>query len=369
MSSPNYDVFLCYNSRDRVAVEPIARKLQEQGLEPWLDIWCLRPGIPWIKEIETQLPLIRAAIVFVGAEGIGPWQDHEIDSLLREFVRRGCPVIPTILPDCGQQPELPLFLRGMTWVDFRTDQPDPMSQLFWGITGEKAPAIEVDESTVVQSTLQSPQWTKFALGVVIALALLIVMYLSITISRSNEVPVALTDPGRVASDVIESKEQEPSVDRGMEKQVLDQDLDSKGISNVGDEAPNPLGESSNQTRSTQASEIIEDHVDDEPSLSNRSGDTQTSDVMKLVEREQTVDSDVFIGPDDIVIEIGPRDSLYVIAKKCYRGAGSIRRLSKYLCFLNRIENCDAVYAGQILVLPRYIEDVGAAIWERSEVCG
>jgi hypothetical protein len=30
------------------------------------------------------------------------------------------------------------FLRGMTWVDFRKQEPDPMGQLIWSITGRKA---------------------------------------------------------------------------------------------------------------------------------------------------------------------------------------------------------------------------------------
>jgi len=30
----------------------------------------------------------------------------------------------------------PIFLKGMTWVDFRNPDLDPMKQLSWGITGE-----------------------------------------------------------------------------------------------------------------------------------------------------------------------------------------------------------------------------------------
>jgi len=54
-----------------------------------------------------------------------------------QFVRRGCPVIPVILPDCDKPPELPVLLEGMTWVNFSKQMPDPMEQLIWGITGER----------------------------------------------------------------------------------------------------------------------------------------------------------------------------------------------------------------------------------------
>jgi hypothetical protein len=51
--------------------------------------------------------------------------------------RRGCPVIPVILADAPGQPQLPIFLRGMTWVDFRKSDPDPMKRLIWGVTDKK----------------------------------------------------------------------------------------------------------------------------------------------------------------------------------------------------------------------------------------
>jgi hypothetical protein len=75
--------------------------------------------------------------VFVGHQGIGPWQELEIEAFLREFVRRGCPVIPVLLPNAVEKPILPVFLKGMTWVDFRVSEPDPILQLIWGIKGKK----------------------------------------------------------------------------------------------------------------------------------------------------------------------------------------------------------------------------------------
>jgi hypothetical protein len=80
--------------------------------------------------------------VFVGKKGrkkfIGPWQEMELEAFLREFVNRSCPVIPVLLSNAPKQPKLPIFLKGMTWVDFSKQDPDPLEQLIWGITGEKA---------------------------------------------------------------------------------------------------------------------------------------------------------------------------------------------------------------------------------------
>ncbi len=130
-----FDVFLCHNSQDKPEVRNIAQQLQQLGLNPWLDEWHLQPGLPWQRELERQIRNIKSAAVFVGKSGLGPWQEMEIEAYLRRFVKQGSPVIPVLLPNAPEQPELPIFLEGMTWVDFRA--PEPMNRLIWGITGKK----------------------------------------------------------------------------------------------------------------------------------------------------------------------------------------------------------------------------------------
>lgn len=130
-----FDVFICHNSQDKPEVREIALKLEEMGLVPWLDVWELQPGLPWQRELERQIHSIKAAAVFVGESGIGPWQEKEIEAYLRRFVNQRCPVIPVLLTNAPKQPKLPLFLKGMTWVDFRRSRPEPLERLIWGITG------------------------------------------------------------------------------------------------------------------------------------------------------------------------------------------------------------------------------------------
>lgn len=137
MVTKDFDVFLCHNNKDKPKVKEIGEKLKEHGILPWLDEWELRPGEAWPRLLEQQIGQIKSAAVFVGRDGIGPWQYMELEAFLREFVKRRCPVIPILLRGAPRKPELPLFLRGMTWVDFRKRDPDPMEQLIWGITGER----------------------------------------------------------------------------------------------------------------------------------------------------------------------------------------------------------------------------------------
>ena len=137
-----FDVFLCHNWNDKPEVKRIGERLKERSILPWLDEWELQPGLPWQRLLEEQIGSIKSAAVFVGEDGIGPWQRQELDAFLREFVNRGCPVIPVLLASAPAQPELPIFLRGMTWVDFRIADPDPMERLIWGITGQREGVLE-----------------------------------------------------------------------------------------------------------------------------------------------------------------------------------------------------------------------------------
>lgn len=145
IAEDKYDVFLCYNHEDESAVKEIGKRLKERRIASWLAGWDIRPGSSWQDAIEQQIERIPVAAVFVGKAGIGPWQKREIRAWLQEFVRRDCPVIPVLLEDASDKPELPLLLRDMQWVDFRIlkENPklaldeDPLNLLVWGITGQR----------------------------------------------------------------------------------------------------------------------------------------------------------------------------------------------------------------------------------------
>ena len=124
-----FDVFLSYNSEDRNEVGTIARYLKSSGLLPWFDRDELRPGESWVARLQTDIAQVGSCAVIVGKSGIGPWQQQEVAGALKLFVRRQLPVVPVLLPGCGNAPELPLFLQTIGWVDFRRLDPDPVEQL------------------------------------------------------------------------------------------------------------------------------------------------------------------------------------------------------------------------------------------------
>jgi len=139
---PCYDVFLSHASADKPAVERLARKLREAGLEPFLDKWHLIPGEPWQEALEEALDQSRTCVVFLG-KTLGPWQNEEMRSALESRVRdAGFRVIPVLLPggkERGKE-KLPRFFGRLAWVDFRAglDDENAFRRLVAGIR-EKAP--------------------------------------------------------------------------------------------------------------------------------------------------------------------------------------------------------------------------------------
>jgi hypothetical protein len=139
MTREPYAVFLSYNGDDRNAVENIAVHLADQAkLRPWFDKWSLIPGEPWVRNLERGLAASLCCAVFVGKSGEGPWQKAEVEAALRQQMQNpDFRVIPVLLSESPKQPELPTFLSGNTWVDFRNskDNDDTLWRLECGIRG------------------------------------------------------------------------------------------------------------------------------------------------------------------------------------------------------------------------------------------
>jgi len=138
-----YDVFIGYNSRDHVLVRPVVEALRTGGVRTWMDRMDLPPGTLFQDKIEDVLRSCRSAAMFVGPDGVGPWERLEIKAAISQFVARGLPVIPVMLDGTGPEPMLPLFLREFRMVRFRStkDLSVGVDELVWGITGSRQPRI------------------------------------------------------------------------------------------------------------------------------------------------------------------------------------------------------------------------------------
>jgi tetratricopeptide (TPR) repeat protein len=137
MDSP-FDVFLSHNSRDKPVVRELWGKLRESGLRPWLDEEELPPGRSWQQGLNEIIRTVPAAAVLVGGDGLGPWEVPELEACLAQLVKRGVPVIPVLLPGAPREPDLPVFLGNLTWVDLREGFTGRgLDRLVFGITGRK----------------------------------------------------------------------------------------------------------------------------------------------------------------------------------------------------------------------------------------
>ncbi len=148
-----YDVFLSHASADQLAVEALARRLRDDGLEPFLDEWHLVPGEPWQEALEDALEASRACAVFVGGK-LGPWQNEEMRVALDKRVRDAdFRVIPVLLPGVSRPSGegVPSFLRRLTWVDFRAGLDDKYAyrHLTSGIRGIPPGAATVTPTTAL----------------------------------------------------------------------------------------------------------------------------------------------------------------------------------------------------------------------------
>lgn len=133
-----FDVFLSHNSQDKPSVRELGELLKKRGLTVWLDEWELIPGRPWQEALEDVIGTTESAAVLVGGDGIGPWQTPEMRAALSQFVEKGLPVIPVLLPGAPSRVDLPLFLQSFSWVDLRGGfSAERIDRLVWGITGAK----------------------------------------------------------------------------------------------------------------------------------------------------------------------------------------------------------------------------------------
>lgn len=142
-------MFLSHNSKDKDAVEEIARKLKSKGIRPWLDKWDLIPGETVMEALEKAIETVKCAVLFFGPADVGKWHVMEIRSYVESAAGKKAKFIPAILPEVEGTPDLPPFVRQSLWVDMRVWQSkssDAFARLQCGILG-KAPGDSPREFT------------------------------------------------------------------------------------------------------------------------------------------------------------------------------------------------------------------------------
>jgi small GTP-binding protein len=142
-----YHIFLCHNSKDKPDVRLLAAKLREEGIVSWLDENGILAGQQFVPELERVIEETPAVAVIIGPHWLGRWQQQEYYAFLQRFVeyreereKRRLRLIPVLLPGAPSRPELPVFLKGFNWVDFRKEagleNREQMQRLIAAILGD-----------------------------------------------------------------------------------------------------------------------------------------------------------------------------------------------------------------------------------------
>jgi hypothetical protein len=135
------DVFVSFSSKDRQEARKLASLLKDEGLIIWYDEEELILGKnDWQDEIQNAIQYSRTAIVLVGKEGLGRYQEQELAICLHEHQERKLLIIPIFLPGTETLDER---LTKFTFLDMRNEsisflfESYTIGRLKLGITGRR----------------------------------------------------------------------------------------------------------------------------------------------------------------------------------------------------------------------------------------
>jgi hypothetical protein len=112
-------VFISYSHKDSDFATALAAQLVKRNARVWIDQWELHVGDSILDHIQTAIQGASALLVVLSKSSVtSEWCKKEFSSgLLRELEEKRVIVLPVLIEDC----EIPLFLRGKLYADFRKD--------------------------------------------------------------------------------------------------------------------------------------------------------------------------------------------------------------------------------------------------------
>lgn len=118
-------VFISHSSKDKPAVEALARALRARGIDAWLDKWEIGAGDDFVARINDGLEQADAGIVvFSRHTAESRWVQPEMSALFHACVEQNKLLIPVMLDADADVPPLfrPLVRRGIDEVDAILDR-------------------------------------------------------------------------------------------------------------------------------------------------------------------------------------------------------------------------------------------------------
>lgn len=119
--------FISHNKNDKQFVRTLAKRLNQRGINIWLDEWEIKPGKSILDSVEDGILESTKFIIVISKSSLASsWVREELRAALTlRLDGRKDFIIPIILEDC----ELPLFLRDYLHIDFQKGFERGYSQL------------------------------------------------------------------------------------------------------------------------------------------------------------------------------------------------------------------------------------------------
>ncbi|KAF0180905.1 MAG: sulfatase-modifying factor protein [Limisphaerales bacterium] len=119
-----FDLFLSYNAEDRATVLLFRELLKEVGVYGWMDVHDIGLGSNDQAQLDAALLNCRGGVIFLGAGGIGRWQQLEIRSLVNRYGRKG--EGPLVLVIIHPKAAMPPTLEGLPRI-MLSDEKEPLA--------------------------------------------------------------------------------------------------------------------------------------------------------------------------------------------------------------------------------------------------
>jgi len=128
-----FDIFLAHNSQDKLQVKAIAGKLRQRNLKPWIDEEQILAGESFQKVIQSAIPRVKSAAIFIGTNGLGNWQAEEVELLMDQCKQASKPLFLVLLPGTKEIPQNLGFLQQRHWVSFDKGVNQALNEIESGI--------------------------------------------------------------------------------------------------------------------------------------------------------------------------------------------------------------------------------------------
>lgn len=114
---PIKKVFISYSHKDKRFVKGLVKSLKDRGVSVWIDECELLVGDSLISKLREALDNVDYVLAVISESSISSnWVKHELDIAMNQEIDGRC---IKVLPAVRDNVDLPGFLKGKVWADFR----------------------------------------------------------------------------------------------------------------------------------------------------------------------------------------------------------------------------------------------------------